>query len=35
MKSAGIESFDHFNAFFDIENNELMAQRENHHYDLI
>ena len=35
MKSAGIELFDYFNAFFDIEDNELMTQKENHYYDFI
>ena len=35
MKSTEIEPFDHFNAFFYFENNELMMQRENHYYDFI
>ena len=35
VKSAGIEPSDHFNAFFCFKNNELMTQRENHHYNFI
>ena len=35
MKSARIEPSDYFNAFFYFENNELITQRENHHYNLI